>query len=124
MKMPLADVDQILEDSKPRLPANWRRFLFCLEFLEKMNLYVGNLPYSVGDQELRDAFSQFGEISRANVIMDRETGRSKGFGFVEMPNKAEAEEAISAMNDRDLEGRRVRVNEARPRDDSRRPPRR
>ncbi|GJM10825.1 MAG: hypothetical protein DHS20C11_31010 [Lysobacteraceae bacterium] len=123
MKMPLADVDQILEDSKPRPPAIGDVFVL-FRVLKKMNLYVGNLPYSVGDQELRDAFSQFGEISRANVIMDRETGRSKGFGFVEMPNKAEAEEAISAMNDRDLDGRRVRVNEARPRDDSRRPPRR
>jgi len=82
-----------------------------------MNIYVGNLSYSVTDNELRDLFSEFGEISRASVIMDRETGRSKGFGFVEMPNDAQAKAAITAMNDKDVNGRNLRVNEAKPREE-------
>lgn len=83
-----------------------------------MNIYVGNLAYSTGEVELRQAFEQFGQVSSANVIMDRETGRSKGFGFVEMPNAAEAAAAIAGVNEKDIGGRNVRVNEARPRDDS------
>ena len=86
-----------------------------------MNIYVGNLAYTTNDQELRDAFEAFGAVSRASVIMDRETGRSKGFGFIEMANNAEAEAAIQAMNGRDISGRTVRVNQAeerKPRDDS------
>ncbi|MGD1982873.1 MAG: RNA-binding protein [Chromatiaceae bacterium] len=82
-----------------------------------MNIYVGNLAYSVTDDDLREAFSAFGEVSRASVIMDRETGRSKGFGFVEMPDDAAAESAIKALNDQPIGGRAVRVNEARPRED-------
>lgn len=82
-----------------------------------MNIYVGNLSYAVTDNQLRDLFSEFGEISRASVIMDRETGRSKGFGFVEMPNDAEAKAAIAAMNDKDVNGRNLRVNEAKPREE-------
>ncbi len=90
-----------------------------------MNIYVGNLAYSVTEDQLREAFGQFGEVSRVNVIMDRETGRSKGFGFVEMANNSEAESAINALNDSDLGGRKMRVNEARPRTDRNdRPPRR
>lgn len=82
-----------------------------------MNIYVGNLAYSVTDDELREAFAAYGEVSRASVIMDRETGRSKGFGFVEMPDNAAAESAIKALNDQPIGGRAVRVNEARPRED-------
>jgi RNA recognition motif-containing protein len=82
-----------------------------------MNIYVGNLAYSVTDDELRAAFAAFGEVSRASVIMDRDTGRSKGFGFVEMPDNAQAETAIKELNDQPIGGRAVRVNEARPRED-------
>jgi RNA recognition motif-containing protein len=82
-----------------------------------MNIYVGNLAYSVTDDDLRAAFAAFGEVSRASVIMDRDTGRSKGFGFVEMPDNAQAETAIKELNDQPIGGRAVRVNEARPRED-------
>jgi RNA recognition motif-containing protein len=89
-----------------------------------MNIYVGNLAYGVTDEDLRSAFAAYGEVSRANVIMDRDTGRSKGFGFVEMPDNAQAEAAINGLNDKPLSGRAIRVNEAKPRDDRpRRPPR-
>ena len=88
-----------------------------------MNIYVGNLAYGVTDNELRDAFAEFGEVSRANVIMDRDTGRSKGFGFVEMPDNAQAEAAIAGLNEKQLSGRAIRVNEARPREDRPRRPR-
>jgi len=81
------------------------------------NIYVGNLAYSVSDDDLQDAFAAFGEVARAKVIMDRDTGRSKGFGFVEMPNDAEAQAAIEGLNEQPINGRNVRVNEARPRDD-------
>lgn len=80
-----------------------------------MNIYVGNLPYSVSNDDLHEAFSQFGSVSKASVIMDRETGRSKGFGFVEMDDKAEAENAIKQLDGQDMNGRALRVNEARPR---------
>ncbi len=79
------------------------------------NIYVGNLAYSVSDDSLREAFAAFGEVARAKVIMDRDTGRSKGFGFVEMPNDAEAQAAIEGLNEQPIDGRNVRVNEARPR---------
>jgi len=82
-----------------------------------MNIYVGNLPYNISDDELRAAFAAFGEVSSATVIMDKMTGRSKGFGFVEMPSKDEADAAIKALDGSELNGRNVRVNEARPRDD-------
>jgi len=88
-----------------------------------MNIYVGNLAYGVTDDDLREAFAAFGEVERASVIMDRDTGRSKGFGFVEMPDKAQAEAAISGMNEKDLSGRAIRVNEAKPREDRPRRPR-
>ena len=77
-------------------------------------LYVGNLPYSVRDQDLEQAFSQFGAVTSAKVMMERDTGRSKGFGFVEMGSDAEAQAAISGMNGQPLGGRNVVVNEARP----------
>ncbi len=80
-----------------------------------MNIYVGNLPFSTTDQELEDLFSQFGQISRAAVITDRETGRSRGFGFVEMENEEEGKKAIAELNESDFSGRQMTVNEARPR---------
>jgi len=80
-------------------------------------LYVGNLAYSVRDQDLQDAFSQYGAVSSAKVMMDRDTGRSKGFGFVEMSNDAEAQAAINGLNGQPVAGRAVVVNEARPREE-------
>lgn len=78
------------------------------------NIYVGNLSYSATEDEIRDAFGAFGEVSRVSVITDRETGRSRGFAFVEMANDEEALRAIDGMNDQDIAGRPVRVNEAKP----------
>ena len=80
-----------------------------------MNIYIGNLPYSISEDDLRDLFATHGEVSSANIIIDRDSGRSKGFGFVEMPDKTQAESAINAINESDVQGRNVRVNEARPR---------
>ena len=84
-----------------------------------MNIYIGNLPYSTSEDDLRDLFATHGEVSSVNIIIDRDSGRSKGFGFVEMPDKAQAESAINAINQSDVNGRSVRVNEARPRNDNR-----
>ena len=80
-------------------------------------LYVGNLSYSVSSSELQKIFSQFGNVASAEVIQDRETGRSKGFGFVEMSTDAEAQAAISGLHEKDYQGRPLTVNEARPRED-------
>lgn len=77
-------------------------------------LYVGNLPYQMRDSDLEQAFSQFGQVTSAKVMMERETGRSKGFGFVEMASDAEAQAAISGMNGQPMGGRSIVVNEARP----------
>ncbi len=77
-------------------------------------LYVGNLPYSVRDEDLQQSFGQFGAVTSAKVMMERDTGRSKGFGFVEMGSDAEAQAAINGMNGQSLGGRSVVVNEARP----------
>jgi RNA recognition motif-containing protein len=82
-----------------------------------MNIYVGNLPYTVSNDDLENMFAAHGEVSSARVIMDRDTGRSKGFGFVEMPNNDEAQAAIDALNNSDAGGRSLRVNEARPREE-------
>ena len=79
-------------------------------------LYVGNLTYKVSSSELEQLFSQFGTVQSAQVITDRDTGRSKGFGFVEMDTEAEAQEAIRNLHDQDHNGRRLTVNEARPRE--------
>ncbi len=79
-------------------------------------LYVGNLPFSTNEQELRELFEQHGEVSSAQIVMDRETGRPRGFGFVEMTNDAEADAAIAATNGAQLGGRAIVVNEARPRE--------
>lgn len=82
-----------------------------------VNIYVGNLSYEASDEDLRAAFEGFGQVSSARVIRDKETGRSRGFGFVEMPNADEARKAIEGVNNKDIAGRPVRVNEARPRED-------
>jgi len=82
-----------------------------------MNIYVGNLAFRTTEDDLRQLFGEYGEVSSVKIISDRETGRSRGFGFVEMPNQAEAEAAINAINDTDVGGRNLRVNEARPRTD-------
>ena len=82
-----------------------------------MKLYVGNLPYSVDNDELNNIFSQYGEVESATIINDRQTGRSKGFGFVEMNDDSDAQSAIDALNDTDLNGRNIKVNEARPREE-------
>ena len=80
-------------------------------------LYVGNLSYNVRDEDLQQAFAQYGSVSSAKVMMDRDTGRSKGFGFVEMGSDAEAQSAINGMNGQSLDGRAIVVNEARPREE-------
>jgi RNA recognition motif-containing protein len=80
------------------------------------NIYVGNLPYGMKDEELRNLFIEYGAVSSAKVIIDRDTNRSKGFGFVEMDDKAAAQTAIDALNGTEFSGRALRVNEARPRE--------
>jgi len=85
-----------------------------------MNIYIGNLSYEVTEEDLKEAFEVFGEVNAVKVIKDNHTGRSKGFGFVEMPAKAEAESAIEGLNGKDLKGRSLNVSEARPRSESRR----
>ena len=82
-----------------------------------MNIYVGNLPYGITDESLKDLFSDFGSVSDSNVITDRDTGRSKGFGFIEMPDQAEGEEAIKQLDGKELEGRNIKVNVAKPKED-------
>lgn len=82
-----------------------------------MNIYVGNLPYSITDKDLLEAFSSFGEVTQVNLILDKFSGQSKGFGFVEMANNSEADAAIKALNDSDMKGRRMKVNQAKPRGD-------
>ncbi len=84
-----------------------------------MNIYVGNLSYEVTEEDLKEAFEAFGEVETVKVIKDNYTGRSKGFGFVEMPAKDEAESAINDLNGKELKGRTLKVNEARPRTESR-----
>jgi RNA recognition motif-containing protein len=80
------------------------------------NIYVGNLSYDTSSSDLENAFSQFGQVSRASVVSDRDTGRSKGFGFVEMSDSREAQQAIDGLNDTELQGRKLKVNEAKPRE--------
>ena len=83
-----------------------------------MNIYVGNLPFETTEESLQVAFSEHGEVATARVITDRYSGRSRGFGFVEMSDNAQAEAAIKALNGQDFNGRTLTVNEARPREDS------
>ena len=82
-----------------------------------MNIYVGNISRTVTEQELREAFEAYGAVQSAAIIKDKFSGESRGFGFVEMPNKEEADKAISSLNGKDLKGRNLTVNEARPRTD-------
>jgi len=84
-----------------------------------MNIFVGNLSFSCTEDELREAFEQYGTVDSARIISDRETQRSRGFGFVEMPNDSEAQAAIGGLDGQNLDGRDLRVNEARPREDRR-----
>ncbi len=81
-----------------------------------VNIYVGNLPYSTTEQDLQDLFGQHGQVEKSSIIIDRQTGRSRGFGFVEMPNEEEGHAAITALNGFDMGGRKLTVNEARPRE--------
>jgi hypothetical protein len=82
-----------------------------------MNIYVGNLPYSVTDSDLRETFTQYGSVDQVNLITDKFSGESKGFGFVEMANNAEADAAIKALNGTDYQGRNITVNQAKPKSD-------
>ncbi len=84
-----------------------------------MNIYIGNLHYDVNEDNLREVFEEYGEVTSSKIIKDRESGRSKGFGFVEMANAEEANKAIEALNDADLRGRNMRVNESRERSNNR-----
>jgi cold-inducible RNA-binding protein len=80
-----------------------------------MNIYVGNLSYEVNEMDLKEAFEAFGQVESVKIISDNYTGRSKGFGFVEMPDNSEAQSAIDSLNDKELKGRALKVNTARPR---------
>ncbi|MHC4075002.1 MAG: RNA recognition motif domain-containing protein [Planctomycetota bacterium] len=82
-----------------------------------MNIYVGNLLFDVGENELKELFEQFGQVTEVRMIMDKFSGKSKGFGFIEMPSKEEAEKAIEELNGKDLRGRAMNVNEAKPKTD-------
>jgi RNA recognition motif-containing protein len=84
-----------------------------------MNIYIGNLSYEVTEEDLQQAFEAFGQVESVNIIKDKFSGRSKGFGFVEMPDKANAQSAIKELNGKELKGRTLNVNEARPRTESR-----
>jgi RNA recognition motif-containing protein len=86
----------------------------------RMNIYVGNMSYNVTEEDLKQAFEPFGEVESVRIIRDMYSGRSKGFGFVEMPGKSEAQSAIERLNGKELMGRTVKVNEARPRSEGRR----
>lgn len=88
-----------------------------------MNIYVGNLPWSMSDDDLQELFAAYGEVTSATIISDRETGRSKGFAFVEMPDQSAGESAVEALNGKEVDGRDIRVNEARPREERRSGPR-
>ena len=114
-QMPLESLCVLLSDGLIELKAQFRGDL-------DMNIYVGNLAFGVTEDELRGIFGEFGEVDSANIISDKFSGRSKGFGFVEMPDDKEAEEAIRSLDGSDIKGRDVRVNQARPRTE--RPPRR
>ncbi len=88
-----------------------------------MNIYVGNLSYGVTEDELQQLFGEYGSVVSANLIMDRDTGNSKGFGFVEMENQADAEKAIKDLDGSSVKGRNIKVNQARPRNERSRPKR-
>jgi RNA recognition motif-containing protein len=99
-------------------PAEWRANVACrnaIGGIASMNIFVGNLPFSATSGELEQIFGEYGAIDSAAVINDRETGRSRGFGFVEMPDAGEAKKAIEELNGYEIDGRALTVNEARPR---------
>ncbi|MBW2623887.1 MAG: RNA-binding protein [Deltaproteobacteria bacterium] len=87
--------------------------------MPSINIYVGNLPYNTTESDLNELFTGYGDVSSVKIIMDRYSGKSKGFGFVEMPNRDEAEEAISSLDGREVGDRSIKVNEAKPRPDRR-----
>lgn len=92
-----------------------------------MNIYVGNLPYSATESTLKELFEGFGEVTTSKIVADKFTGSSRGFGFIEMPNAEEAQKAIDELNGKDFQGRKIVVNESRPRENTgrdNRPPRR
>lgn len=91
------------------------QFVFFRAGSRDLNIYVGNLSYQASEDEIRQAFEAHGQVSAVNIIKDRETGRSRGFAFVEMPDQSEGEAAINAINQQEIAGRAVTVNEARPR---------
>ncbi len=82
-----------------------------------MNIYVGNLSYQLTENELAELFSEFGEVESAKIVMDRETGRSKGFGFIEMTNEEQGDAAINELDGKEVNGRNLKVNKARPREE-------
>jgi RNA recognition motif-containing protein len=84
-----------------------------------MNIYVGNLSYDITEEELKQAFDAFGQVESVKIIKDNYSGRSKGFGFVEMPDRSEAQSAINDLNGKELKGRTLNINEARPRTEGR-----
>jgi RNA recognition motif-containing protein len=99
-------------------PAEWRANVArrnAIGGIASMNIFVGNLPFSATSSELEQIFGEYGAIDSAAVINDRETGRSRGFGFVEMPDAGEAKKAIEELNDYEIDGRALTVNEAKPR---------
>ena len=103
----------------PYLPLGDVQIYNLLQTEIRMNIYVGNLSYEVAEEDLKEAFEVFGEVETIRVIKDKYTGRSKGFGFVEMSDSASAQSAIDGLNGKELKGRQVNVNEARPRTESR-----
>jgi len=82
-----------------------------------MNIYVGNLPFELSEDDLRKAFESYGEVSTVKIVTDRYSGKSRGFAFVEMPDDTQGQEAIDQLNGKDLNGRSLRISKARPRDD-------
>ena len=82
-----------------------------------MNIYVGNLPYNITEDELKDVFAEYGAVEKVTLITDKYTGESKGFGFIEMPTQSEAEEAVKSLDGNSVKGRNIKVNQARPRTD-------
>ncbi|WP_321373962.1 RNA-binding protein [uncultured Draconibacterium sp.] len=85
-----------------------------------MNIYIGNLPFNMGEEDLREIFEEYGEVASAKIIMDKFTGRSKGFGFVEMEDDSEANKAIEELNNAEVAGRNIKVNESKPRENNNR----
>jgi RNA recognition motif-containing protein len=94
--------------------------MFWIEKEVRMNIYVGNLSYDVREEDLKQAFEGYGQVASVNIIKDRYSGESRGFGFVEMPDRAEADSAINGLNGKELKGRDLKVDEARPRSEPRR----